>query len=91
MKPDSFKVKQKTATFIPVVFLFKHGQLFANLSALVCSVIAWSQSGAHLSPIAGQCISSDLQPTSPQMKPQLLKSFSPHSYKARGISFLTEQ
>lgn len=59
MKPDSFKVKQKTATFIPVVFLFKHGQLLTNLPAPMCSAIGWSQSGAHLSPIAGQCVSSD--------------------------------
>lgn len=73
MKPDSFKVKQKTATFIPVVFIFKQGQLFANLFAAVCSVIAWSHSGAHLSPIAGQWVGSYFQPKSPQIKPQLLK------------------
>jgi len=87
MKPDSFKIKQKTATFIPVVFLFKHGQLSSTLSALVCSVIPWSQSGAHLSPMAEQCVSGDVQPVSPQMKPQLLKSFFPRLCKPCSISF----
>lgn len=37
MKPDSFKVKQKTSTFIPVAFLFKQGQLLTNLHAAVYS------------------------------------------------------
>jgi len=49
MKPDSFKVKQKTSTFIPVAFLFKQGQLLTNLHAAVYSAIGWSQCGAQLS------------------------------------------